>query len=138
MLPTIFPGDTLLIERASGDCVGRGDIVLFGRDRRLFVHRVLGKSASGGDLEIVTQGDGLREPDPPISSSHLLGKVAFLVRDGRRLEPAKSLGVSSRAVVALVRRSSSAARAIVGIRTMCQCLIFARADQSHRLPVVHH
>lgn len=120
MLPTIFPGDTLLIEPANSDRVGKGDIVLFRRDRRLFVHRVSGKSGSARNLQIVTQGDGMRRPDPPVSASELLGKVSFVVRDGRCLEPSKSLGLSGRAVAALVRRSASAARVIVGVHKMGQ------------------
>jgi signal peptidase I len=118
MLPTILPGDTLMIEHAGGEHVVKGDIVLFDRDRRLFVHRVSRKSRSAGDLQIVTQGDGMARPDPPISESQVLGKVSFVVRNGRLLQPAKSLGFSSRAVAALARRSSSAARAIVGIYRM--------------------
>jgi signal peptidase I len=120
MLPTIFPGDTLVIEPANSESVGKGDIVLFHRDCRLFVHRVSGKSGSARDFQIVTQGDGMPNPDPPVSSSQLLGKVCFVVRDGRCLEPARIPGFSMRAVAALVRRSSSAARLVVGVHKMGQ------------------
>jgi signal peptidase I len=120
MLPAIFPGDTLVIERANSESVGKGDIVLFHRDRRMFVHRVSGKSGSDGDLQIVTQGDGMPKPDPPVSSCQLLGKVSFVVRDGRRLRLAKSPGLRMRAVSAMVRRSSSVARVVVGVHKMGQ------------------
>lgn len=120
MLPTIFPGDTLVIERASSESVGKGDIVLFHRDHRMFVHRVAGTSGGDRDLQIVTQGDGMPNPDPPVSSSQLLGKVSFVVRDGRCLEPAKTPNFPMRAVGALVRRSSSAARVVVGVHKMGQ------------------
>lgn len=115
MLPTILPGDTLMIEHASGEHVVKGDIVLFDQERRLFVHRVSGKSGIAGDLRFVTQGDGMARPDPPISESHVLGKVCFVVRNGRLMRPANSLGFSNRAAAALARRSSLAARAIVEI-----------------------
>ncbi|HEY6339220.1 MAG TPA: signal peptidase I [Candidatus Sulfotelmatobacter sp.] len=118
MLPTIFPGDTLMIEQADSDRVVKGDIVLFRWDRRLFVHRVCGKCGSAGDMQIVTRGDGMSQPDPPVSSSDLLGKVSFVVRDGRCVEPGKRLGLSGSAVAALVRRSSSAARVVVGVHKM--------------------
>jgi len=120
MLPAIFPGDTLVIERANSESVGKGDIVLFHRDRRMFVHRVSGKSGSDGDLQIVTQGDGMPKPDPPVSNCQLLGKVSFVVRDGRRLRLAKSPGLRMRAVSAMVRRSSSVARVVVGVHKMGQ------------------
>jgi signal peptidase I len=118
MVPTIFPGDTIVIEHAGSECVNKGDIVLFHRDRRLFVHRVSGKTGSAGDLRIITQGDGMRRPDPPVAGSQLLGKVSLVVREGRCLEPAKTMGLPGRAVAALVRRSSSAARVIVGVQQM--------------------
>jgi signal peptidase I len=118
MLPTLLPGDTLLIETASSERVGKGDIVLFRRDRRLFVHRISEKSGNAGDLRIITQGDGMRRPDPPISAAQLLGKVAFVVRDGRCMEPARNPGLTMRAVAALARRSSSAARVIVGVHNL--------------------
>jgi signal peptidase I len=118
MVPTIFPGDTIVIEHAGSERVNKGDIVLFHRDRRLFVHRVSGKTGSAGDLRIITQGDGMRRPDPPVAGSQLLGKVSLVVREGRCLEPAKTMGLSGRAVAALVRRSSSAARVIVGVHQM--------------------
>ena len=120
MLPAISPGDTLVIEPARSESVGKGNIVLFRRDGRLFAHWVSGKSGSASDFQIVTQGDGMPNPDPPVSSSQLLGKVCFVVRDGRCLEPARILGFSMRAVAALVRRSSSAARVVVGVHKMGQ------------------
>ena len=120
MLPAIFPGDTLVIEPARSESVGKGDIVLFRRDGRLFAHRVSGKSGSASDFQIVTQGDGMRNPDPPVSSSQLLGKVSFVVREGRCLELAQTPRLSMRAVAAVVRRSSWAARVVVGVHQMGQ------------------
>jgi hypothetical protein len=84
------------------------------------VHRVSGKSGSDGDLQIVTQGDGMAKPDPPVSSSQLLGKVTFVERNGRCLRLATSPRLPMRAVAALVRRSSSVARVVVGVHKMGQ------------------
>jgi hypothetical protein len=69
-------------------------------------------------MQILTQGDGMRKPDPPIANSQLLGKVSFVLRDGRLIEPSKGLGLSRRAVAALVRRSSTAARVVVGVHNV--------------------
>src|ERR1700685_1088727 len=96
MLPAIFPGDTLVIVPARSESVGKGDIVLCRRDGRLFAHRVSGKSGSASDFQIVTQGDGMRNPDPPVSSSQLLGKVSFVVREGRCLALAQTTGLALR------------------------------------------
>lgn len=117
MLPSVWPGDTLLVERAASDQVSEGDIVLFGRDRRLFAHRVVARGAIDG-ARTITQGDGMPQPDSPVSDSELLGKVSFIVRNGRRIEPSKTLRVSEQAVAALVRRSESAARMVVGVHNL--------------------
>ena len=43
MLPTLWPGDLLTVEARSIDQVQAGDVVLFTRENRFFVHRVLRK-----------------------------------------------------------------------------------------------
>ena len=63
-------------------------------------------------------------PCPPGSSGvtkrNLLGKVSFIVRNGKCIEPRRSLRVSERAVAALVRSSDIAARVVVGVHGMRQ------------------
>jgi signal peptidase I len=115
MLPAVWPGDTLLVERLGGEHVREGDIVLFGRNRRLFAHRVVGKRAAAG--EKITRGDSMASPDAPIPDDEILGRVSFIVRNGRCIAPGKSLGASERALAALVRRSESAARVIVAVHS---------------------
>jgi signal peptidase I len=114
MLPAVWPGDTLLVECAKEGAVHEGDIVLFGRDRRLFAHRVLAKTPAHGGSTIATRGDAMPQPDPPISSHELLGKVAFISRNGKLIKPKKQR-VPQRAMSALLRRSKLAARVAVGI-----------------------
>jgi signal peptidase I len=130
MLPAILPGDTLMIERANGEQISSGDIVLFQRHGRVFAHRVVSKSGHAEDMQIFTQGDGMAWPDPAVSESQLLGKVNFIVRDGRLIEPGNNLGFSQRAVAALVRRSHSAARIVAGIHGRRRSL--AKADEPCR------
>jgi signal peptidase I len=119
MLPTIWPGDTLVVESVTSDAVNEGDIVLFGRDRRLFAHRVV-QNIYGGFAEILTRGDAMPKPDPPVCETELLGKVRYIVRNGKSFEPGRSLGLTDRAVAALVRSSEMAARAVVGVRGKSQ------------------
>jgi Peptidase S24-like len=111
MLPTVWPGDTLLIERVNSEVVSEGDIVLFGRDRRLFVHRVVRKITE--DSKILTRGDAMPRLDPPVLDRDLMGKVVLIQREGRYIRPKSSLSLSSRAVAAAVRRSETAARVVV-------------------------
>jgi len=118
MLPSVMPGDTLMIDRVQSNAVCEGDIVLFGRDRRFFVHRVMTKSSDLAIAEFVTCGDAMPAPDPPVSESDLKGRVSFILRNGKCLQPARSLSVPARAIAALVRRSVLAARVVVGCHEM--------------------
>lgn len=115
MLPTIWPGDTLVIESANSNSVCEGDIVLFGRDRRLFAHRVVTKASQPGDSRVVTRGDAMPAADYPLAEDELLGKVSVIVRNGRCIAPSRSLRFSERTVAALVRSSEIAARVVVGV-----------------------
>jgi len=119
MLPSVWPGDTLVVESVSSNAVSQGDIVLFGRDRRLFAHRVVAKGSAPGGA-ILTRGDAMPAPDSPVSDKELLGKVSFIVRNGRCIEPSRSLRISERAVAAFVRSSEIAARVVVGVHGMHQ------------------
>lgn len=118
MLPTVWPGDILMIDRTSGPEISAGDIVLFARDRRLCAHRVVRKSQMAGGLQIVTQGDGMSRPDPFFTESDLLGKVSLVSRAGKCVVPTPRLGLPGRALAAMVRRSTSAARIIVGMHEL--------------------
>jgi len=120
MLPTVWPGDTLLIERSHCKAVKRGDIVLFGRDRRLCVHRVVRCSGGSPDGAILTRGDARRAADAPVAEGQLLGRVSLIVRDGKCIEPRRDLRLSERAVAAVVQSSETAARIIVGMHGLLQ------------------
>jgi len=119
MLPTLWPGDTLTIERTSSDAVVPGDIILFARDRRFFVHRVVGKGS--GEQGIQTRGDAMPQMDPPISDRELLGRVVSIVRNGKSLEP-RAFNAASRSVAALVRRTPAAARVAVAMHEALESL----------------
>jgi Peptidase S24-like len=127
MLPTIWPGDTLVIDRIPSEAVFAGDIVLFGRDQRLFAHRVVtmgfvsravaGKSRPQ-DAGILTRGDAMRAVDRPVSESDLLGRISFILRNGKRVKPSRRPRFSERALAAVLRRSTFAARVAVGVHDL--------------------
>ena len=120
MLPTVWPGDTILIERVEKCAFSVGDIVLFGRDRRLFLHRVTGRIDASGGPEILTRGDAMPRPDSPVPESDLLGKVSYISRNGKLIAPRKIPRWTERVIAALVRSSDFAARVVVGIRGRCE------------------
>jgi len=122
MLPSVRPGDTLVIESADEGAVSEGDIVLFMRERRLCVHRVVKKNRALAGTTILTRGDAMQRPDPPVSDCDLLGKVTSIVRNGKHIEP-QTPRLAQRAVSALVRNSEFAARVVVGVHGMRQKLL---------------
>jgi len=120
MLPTIWPGDTLIIERIQRAAVSDGEIVLFGRDRRLFVHRLISRRSTPATAGILTRGDAMSSPDPPLRESDLLGKVSFILRKDKRIRPRKSLRLPQRAVAAMIQRSDLVARIVLRLHGMFQ------------------
>lgn len=117
MLPTIWPGDTLIISRLDSRELLPGEIALYRREGRFIVHRVLSKS-TGSINQVLTRGDAMLQPDAPVPSDDLLGKVDFILRNARKIEPSRNLHLPQRAVAGLVQRSEIGARVIVGIQQL--------------------
>jgi hypothetical protein len=106
MLPAIRPGDDLLIRHCRIEEACPGDVVLFMRHRRLFTHRVTSRSGAC----IITQGDGIGEPDPCVTADELLGRVIGITRRGKNIPNASKLTLPARLAAALFRRSAAAGR----------------------------
>lgn len=117
MLPAIWPGDVLVIERAEIGEVSVNDVVLCVREGvgRLFAHRIVRTQPRRDGVQAITQGDALRVPDAPVSESHLLGKVTRIVRNGRHVRPCATGGLAQKIAAALVRRSELLARILVHV-----------------------
>jgi signal peptidase I len=112
MLPSLFPGDLLTFRRCAPSEIVVGDIVLFLREDRCFVHRVAERMAVGGDSRLRTRGDALAACDPPVGENEVLGRLARVERRGRRLPPPR-LGPVRSLLASLVRYAPWAARALV-------------------------
>jgi signal peptidase I len=87
MLPSIWPGDVLLIRRAAPADMEPGGLVLYARNGGFVVHRIVRKN---GDM-LTTRGDALREDDEPVPFSQALGKVAMIERSGAQFAPREKL-----------------------------------------------
>lgn len=118
MLPTVWPGDTLVFERIGQDQVHVGDVVLVGRDGRLCTHRVISKPEASGPTCCITQGDAMPAPDRPVMENELLGRVAYLIRAGKLIALPPELSTVQSLLAQVVRRSFPAARALVFLRRM--------------------
>jgi hypothetical protein len=108
MAPAILPGDLVSVQRAGLGEISTGEIVLFARRGGLAMHRVVGRTTALGQPCLITRGDRLRHNDAPVSSTELLGRVRFIERGGRRLQPAARPGAWERMIGLLLRSSDRA------------------------------
>lgn len=120
MLPTLWPGDTLVIENVESCAVCPGDIVLFTRHQRFVAHRVIEKRSLSRAIE--TRGDAMTQTDAPVSSREFLGRVVSIERNGKTITPSRELNAASRSVAAMVRHAPAAARVAVAMRGVLQGL----------------
>lgn len=82
MLPTLYPGDILTIRREGLAGIEAGDIVLYTRGGRFFIHRNLNSLQTDSGVALVTRGDSMPHADQPVTASELLGKVVNIERGG--------------------------------------------------------
>jgi len=120
MLPAVWPGDTLVVERVSHDQVRVGDVVVAGQRGRLCAHRVIGTPCDPENPRWITQGDALPAPDRPVTRNELLGRVAYLIRAGKCIAVPAELSGLEHLVARILRRSVPAARALVYLRRTVQ------------------
>jgi signal peptidase I len=128
MAPSILPGDLISVQRAGLDEISPGEVVLFTREGGLAVHRVVAKTTTSSQSYLITRGDRLRENDPPVSSSELLGRVQFIERGCRRLQPATGLRMWERMIVLLLRSSDRATYLYLRLAARRQGLSSKRAE----------
>jgi signal peptidase I len=91
MVPSILPGDFVSIHRATPQEISPGEVVLFSRNGRLIIHRVVDRKSAAtehnpGELRLITRGDRVLQDDPPVSSLELLGRVVSIERGSRKVE----------------------------------------------------
>jgi signal peptidase I len=112
MLPSVWPGDVLFVERRDMGEIAAGDIVLFARRDKLVAHRVLRKTVVGDETYAITRGDGLLATDELVSPAELLGSVRSVSRAGEYVSPDADSGFLARVASAMVRRSGWIARVL--------------------------
>lgn len=130
MIPTIFPGDTLIVRHESMDDAHCGDIVLWARDGKFCAHRVVRIETSRRSDEassLMTRGDALETDDPAIHSDEFLGRVRAIVRRGKYVELASNQDRTMRALAFVVRRSDFMARWLLRYNSVISWLSGNRA-----------
>ncbi len=119
MLPTIWPGDMLVIEPVNKGDVCEGDIVLFSNGRQFVAHRLVTNKDAHADGRFQAQGDAVACADFPMTGSDLIGRVALILRNGKCIEPSPTLRFRERAVGCLMKRSTFAARVVARVHRWC-------------------
>lgn len=114
MLPSIYPGDCLVITAFASAPPRRGDVVLSLRSSEFRVHRIVDILTPGPAPLYMTRGDALLEDDPPVPSAELLGRVTALLRHGKPVAVAFPDGLGHRFLRYIVRRSRAAALLLLG------------------------
>lgn len=106
MLPTLWPGDALVIESCASGEVEPGEIVLFMRDDRFFIHRLLNNQLGMYEICLLTRGDCMSASDPPVRNDEFLGRVKTVQRSGRVFTPARNRSLVNRALAFLFCHSN--------------------------------
>ncbi len=91
MLPTLWPGDLLTVQCLRAEGAESGEIVLYMRRGRFFVHRIVSRNLSPENAPLITRGDCMPADDPPIEGNELLGKVTRVERRGSIFLPPRKL-----------------------------------------------
>jgi hypothetical protein len=119
MLPSVWPGDTLVILRRNMQEVAVGDIVLYCREARLFAHRVISGADSLGKSSVGVQGDALPAPADLVLRSEILGTVSQIIRNGKCIKPSSRPKYHERLIGKRIWQSEALARVVVFIHSIC-------------------
>jgi signal peptidase I len=118
MIPAVWPGDVLVVERRAASEISNGEIALAGREGRLLAHRLIdaGANSSSGFAtadRVLTRGDSQRGLVAPLAAREVLGAVIAVERGREVIAPRRQLKFCERALAALARNSSFAAGVLV-------------------------
>jgi len=110
MIPSVFPGDTLVVRRDAPEGVRSGDVVLLAREGRFYAHRLMSKTEKEGSTRLITRGDALNQDDPSFAEGEMLGRVAAVIRRGKRLEINRRPGAARHVLRWVLQHSGTAAK----------------------------
>jgi signal peptidase I len=90
MTPWIRSGDLVFIKRFDFERVSTGDVILFERADRFFVHRVVGRrgfiSVAKEQNRLITKGDALDKVDGAVSAEEFLGRATRVHRGRHHID----------------------------------------------------
>ena len=86
MGPWLRPGDLVVISRSRVEELSAGRVVVFAREGRLVIHRILRRGTEAGRCVLFTKGDAAPRADAPVHNAELLGEVLSIERGGNSLD----------------------------------------------------
>jgi len=85
MVPTLFPGDVLVVHPENAQTARQGDVIVFFRYGLFCAHRLMNKTHEGDSTLLIARGDALSRNDPPFEENEVLGRVTAVIRRGKRI-----------------------------------------------------
>jgi hypothetical protein len=113
----LWPGDVVSIESARLPGVEVGDIVLYERCGRFFLHRIAALPVEKFPGRVITRGDSMPQSDPAVRVENLLGVVAGVLRGDEWVEISRRMTPKARMAAALFSKSSGLARLVLRVRS---------------------
>jgi len=111
MVPTMFPGDIVVVRRETARTARPGDVMLLFRKGFFCAHRLVNKMQEGESISLIARGDALGEDDPPFAENELLGRVTGVIRRGKRIEfDDRNTAARQRLLRWIVQRSSGSVK----------------------------
>jgi signal peptidase I len=90
MFPWIRSGDYVFVRRSGFESASVGQVILFERNQRLFVHRVIRRLADESigrtSSLLIAKGDALDGNDAPVSEAEFLGRITRIHRGHRHID----------------------------------------------------
>jgi Peptidase S24-like len=110
MLPSILPGDMIVVRKASMNEIRAGEVVLYARHDCFYAHRVI---RTDGRLTLIARGDAMAQVDSAVSEGELLGRVTTVIRRFKTIPVTRDPGVKIRLLRWVFRRSDLATRFLI-------------------------
>lgn len=87
MLPAVWPGDIVTVERKLPAQLLPGELLLVECQGSLRLHRLIKSSFARGHNRLITRGDSLTADDPGVLPDQVLGVAASIERRGTSFVP---------------------------------------------------
>jgi hypothetical protein len=118
MVPSISPGDTLVVRRGTPQGARSGEVVLFLREVRFYAHRLVSKAEEGGLIRLIARGDALSRNDPPYAEREMLGHIAAVIHGRKQIELDRHPAAGQRLLRWIVQRSGSSVRWLLRLHSV--------------------